>query len=92
MNNQERGKTRESLQAKLDATRKGFQEQMPAGVLETFRKANAEVLGAGIEGRAAREGKRAADFALPNVHGTEVRLSHLLEQGPVVLAFYRGGW
>ena len=32
------------------------------------------------------------DFALPDVHGKKVKLSELLAKGPVVLAFYRGGW
>jgi len=34
----------------------------------------------------------APDFTLPNARGGEVALSGLLKSGPVVLAFYRGGW
>lgn len=34
----------------------------------------------------------APDFVLPDSHGQEVGLGELLGQGPVVLAFYRGGW
>jgi hypothetical protein len=82
----------ESLQAKLDATRKGSLEKMPAEVLDTFTKANQQVLEAGVEGRAVKEGRQAPDFSLPNVHGQKITLSALLRQGPVVLAFYRGGW
>lgn len=37
-------------------------------------------------------GDQAPDFALPNAMGREVRLSALLERGPVVLTFYRGAW
>lgn len=37
-------------------------------------------------------GARAPDFSLPNALGEEVRLYELLEQGPVVLTFYRGAW
>lgn len=37
-------------------------------------------------------GARAPDFSLPNARGEQVRLSDLLEQGPVVLTFYRGAW
>lgn len=37
-------------------------------------------------------GDRAPGFALPNQLGQSVELSQRLEAGPVVLAFYRGGW
>lgn len=42
--------------------------------------------------QALREGQTAPDFALPDVHGRTVRLSRLLERGPVILCFYRGTW
>lgn len=41
---------------------------------------------------ALSEGDRATDFQLPNANGGETRLSELLEKGPVVISFYRGGW
>lgn len=37
-------------------------------------------------------GERAPDFSIPNAFGKQVRLYRLLEQGPVVLTFYRGAW
>lgn len=37
-------------------------------------------------------GDEAPDFTLPDPRGGEVALSALLREGPVVLAFYRGGW
>lgn len=37
-------------------------------------------------------GAKAPDFKLPNAAGEEQRLSKLLENGPVILSFYRGGW
>jgi hypothetical protein len=80
------------LQPKLDATRSKFQEQMPADIRETFTRANQQVLAAGIEQRAVKQGQLAPDFTLPNVHGKQIQLSSLLRQGPVVLAFYRGEW
>lgn len=36
--------------------------------------------------------EKAIDFILPAADGTSVRLHDLLEKGPVVLSFYRGGW
>ena len=43
-------------------------------------------------GRALGVGDVAPDFALPDATGRDVRLSDLLERGPVVLTFYRGAW
>jgi peroxiredoxin len=37
-------------------------------------------------------GDKAPDFELPDATGRQVRLSELLREGPVVLAFYRGEW
>ncbi len=37
-------------------------------------------------------GDIAPDFTLPNVDGAPRNLYKLLEQGPIVLSFYRGGW
>ena len=41
---------------------------------------------------APNQGSIAPDFTLPDVRGASVRLSDALNNGPVVLAFYRGGW
>ena len=45
-----------------------------------------------IPERAIGVGAAAPDFTLPAADGREVRLGDLLGRGPVVLAFYRGGW
>ncbi len=37
-------------------------------------------------------GDKAPDFTLPNADGNERTLYDLLQNGPVVLTFYRGGW
>lgn len=37
-------------------------------------------------------GDQAPDFSLPDLNGQQRRLSDLLERGPLVLSFYRGGW
>lgn len=37
-------------------------------------------------------GFAAPDFILPDTQGNEVRLSEVLDKGPVVLSFYRGSW
>lgn len=37
-------------------------------------------------------GDKAPNFTLPDAKGQQVSLASLLEQGPVVLTWYRGGW
>ena len=44
------------------------------------------------ERRKPTVGDLAPDFTLPNVQGTPTKLADRLADGPVVLAFYRGGW
>jgi len=46
----------------------------------------------GLSALALREGDVAPDFYLPDAHGQMVALKTLLDRGPVVISFYRGGW
>jgi peroxiredoxin len=41
---------------------------------------------------AVKQGDQAPNFSLPNASGKTVNLQDLLDQGPVVLTFYRGVW
>jgi len=58
----------------------------------TIQQAFAEILASDFGDNALREGDKATDFRLPNARGGETQLFKLLEKGPVVLNFYRGGW
>ena len=73
-----------------------FQEEMlpkiPKPILETFAQTTTELVRSGIAERALHEGSKAPDFSLPNVRGEQVRLSEVLQKGPAVVTFYRGGW
>ena len=46
----------------------------------------------GLSASALREGDVAPDFSLPDARGHVVALKTLLDRGPVVISFYRGGW
>jgi peroxiredoxin Q/BCP len=46
------------------------------------------ILAALLGSVALKVGDRAPDFTLPDTEGRPVTLSKLLEQGPVILAFY----
>ncbi|MBD3404254.1 redoxin domain-containing protein [candidate division GN15 bacterium] len=81
-----------SLQDKLDRRKAQFTEEAPAEMVNTFEKGVAQVAESGVLETALGEGDRAPMFALPNAVGDTVRLAGLLETGPAVLVWYRGGW
>ncbi|MDT0630563.1 peroxiredoxin-like family protein [Rubrivirga sp. S365] len=64
-------------------------QESPTPVVPTAQSADTPETAAG---RALGVGDQAPDFVLPNAMGQDVRLSELLDRGPVVLTFYRGAW
>jgi peroxiredoxin len=52
----------------------------------------ADLVANGLSALALREGDVAPDFSLPDTRGHMVALKTLLDRGPVVISFYRGGW
>ncbi len=82
----------QSLQDELDARKNAFAERAPAGLIESQNQALRELEVSGVYERVLKVGDKAPDFALENHEGNEVKLSTLLEKGPVVLTWYRGGW
>jgi len=85
-----------NLSTELQEQIQVFQEEMlpkiPKPILDTFAQATADLVRSGIAERAVLEGSTAPDFSLPNVRGEQVRFSEVLQKGPAVLTFYRGGW
>ena len=51
-----------------------------------------DLVASGLSASALREGDVAPDFSLPDARGHVVALKTLLDRGPVVISFYRGGW
>ncbi len=80
------------LQEQMDALTKSFVEQAPEQALETMVRSSEKLRDSGIASRAVKVGDKAPDFSLRNTSGTEVGLSTLLANGPVVLSFFRGRW
>jgi peroxiredoxin len=66
--------------------------EAPAEVLEGFGRIVAEQAAVDYAARAPKLGDRAPGFALPDQLGRRVSLAGELEQGAVVLVFYRGAW
>jgi peroxiredoxin len=67
-------------------------EHVPTGLLEGFRSIIADQVAIDYAARAPKVGDGAPDFTLPDHLGRRVSLSGELEEGPVVLIFYRGEW
>ena len=75
-----------------DEVNAGLAEQVPAELLEGFGRIVAAQAAVDYAARAPKVGDRAPDFTLPDQLRREVSLAGELQQGPVVLIFYRGEW
>jgi peroxiredoxin len=77
----------------LKAARAKYRGQViPKPALTVMDAETSRLAASGLAARALEAGDAAPDFILPDVHGEPVRLRALLDKGPVVVVFYRGGW
>jgi peroxiredoxin len=67
-------------------------ERLPAEVLAVFDGSIADFLDQGIPTDSIRAGDVLEPFTLADANGTPVSLDHIVENGPAVIVFYRGGW
>jgi hypothetical protein len=91
------GKLMAGLQQRLDEFKKSFESgappyNAPREVIETMHRATTELKASGIEDRALKVGDRAPNFTLFNQDHVEVFSANLLNQGPLVVSFFRGHW
>lgn len=79
--------------SELDEARDHYRNRViPADKLAIMDRATEALVHSRQASRALKPGDRVSDFILMDAHGSPVRLQQLLEHGPVVVAFYRGGW
>jgi len=81
-----------TLQDRLNAYRADFESKMPPEKLAIMHKATEDLRRSGILDRALRSGDHLPEFALPNFRGNQVSSQELLQQGPLVLTYFRGVW
>lgn len=80
------------LQEALDARKAEFEKGAPEEVKRDYDEGVRIVGASEVMETALKKGDKAPDFELQDATGESVRLSALLDKGPVVLTWYRGGW
>ena len=81
-----------TLAEQTQDTVEAFIGGLPEEVQQTVGGVMQRLMSSNITDNASNVGDKAPEFSLPNVKGGDTTLSELLESGPVVLSFYRGGW
>jgi len=79
---------REQLEVRYESYLKSADEEKK----RIYREGIEAVASSGVLERAKNVGDHAPGFTLPNADGDDVRLADLLDEGPVVIVWYRGGW
>ncbi len=67
-------------------------DRLPREVLEVFDRSIQDLLDQGIPSETVAVGDTLESFTLSDASGAPVSLEELVEAGPAVVVFYRGGW
>ena len=67
-------------------------QRLPAEVVEVFDRSIQDLLDQGVPSGAITVGDSLEPFTLSDATGAPVTLDQLIEAGPAVIVFYRGGW
>ncbi|WP_215141288.1 peroxiredoxin-like family protein [Exiguobacterium qingdaonense] len=80
-----------TLLNEIKSYKEQFKQKAPADKQRLMAQATQELKDSGMASGLA-VGESAPLFELPHADGTKVELKSLLEKGPVIVTFYRGGW
>ncbi len=80
------------LEQQLAVFKAEFARTAPAGRPALYEAKIEELRASFAMGAAIGIGDQAPDFVRPDAHGKMLSLSDLLQSGPAVVTFYRGGW
>lgn len=81
-----------SLKAQIDAYNVQKEAKLPTDVLALMDTTNEELIAQHIKNNALQVGAKVSNFNLSNHNGENIELTDLLNKGPVIISFYRGGW
>ncbi|WP_435139187.1 peroxiredoxin-like family protein [Formosa sp. A9] len=76
----------------LEERKSNFNKKADDNIKKTYREGLDAVATSGVLEHAKNVGDTAPNFTLKNALGKDVTLQDYLQQGPVVLVWYRGGW
>src|SRR5271163_1232712 len=81
-----------TIREQSDQIKVAAAEHLPAEVVEVFDRNIRDLLQEGIPSDVVSVGDTLPSFTLSDATGTPVSLDQLVEAGPAVIVFYRGGW
>jgi peroxiredoxin len=81
-----------TIREQSDQLKAAAAERLPADVVGVFDESIRDLLGQGVPSDTIKVGDRLESFTLEDASGAPVNLDRILEAGPAVIVFYRGGW
>ncbi len=81
-----------TIHEQSDQVKAAAAERLPPDVLATFDRSIQNLVDQGVPPEVVTVGDTLASFTLSDATGAQVTLDQLVEAGPVVIVFYRGGW
>ena len=81
-----------TIREQSDQLKAAAAEDLPSEILEVFDRSIQEFLERGIPADSIKAGDVLEPFTLDDATGTPVSLDQIVESGPAVIVFYRGGW
>ena len=81
-----------NLKELLRKTKKEFLANVSQDIIDAFDQATEELVKKNIEENALKVGGKLPTFILKNALRVKVDSNALLQEGPLVINFYRGGW
>lgn len=81
-----------TIREQSDQLKSAAAERLPADVVEVFDRSIRDLLDHGVPSDTIKVGDRLESFTLDDPTGAPVSLDQILETGPAVIVFYRGGW
>lgn len=81
-----------NLAQQINELNENLAKQLPTEVLEVFGKSIQDLKARNMEGSSISTGDMFPDFSLPNTNNEIVELKELLQNGKVIIAFFRGSW
>jgi peroxiredoxin len=81
-----------TLATDLQEFKAQFRSQVSNEIQTVMGQATQDLATSGIVNQALTVGDYVPDFTLSDATGKTVHIKNVLTQGPIVIAFYRGGW